>query len=127
MAMFDGKEPGIELTPDLARKKVRKFNSNRSPSLVSKKLETKAHYFSRAVLEKLLSDPSNMGVRFYTGHNDKSDLDNFIVAVNADGENVFKGNFTVNGDKDMPSSGSGIYGSSNPCPSHCPTEATNFA
>ena len=125
--MFDGTEPGIELTPDLARKKVRKFNSNRPQSLVSKKLETKAHYFSRAVLEKLLSDPTNMGIRFYVGHNDKLDIDNFIVAVNAEGENVFKGNFTVNGDKDMPAGGSGIYASENPCPRWCPTNESDFA
>jgi hypothetical protein len=121
MAMFDGTEPGIELTPDLARKKAKKFKANRKKGVI------KAHYFSRAILEKLLTEPSNMGIRVYIGLDDKDDHDNFIVAVNAEGNNVFKGEFSILGDKDMPASGSGVYASELPCPKNCPNSETDFA
>ena len=127
MAMFTGKEPGIEITPDHGRLKVKKFKANRSQSPVGKKGIIKAHYFSRAVLEKLLAEPTNVGIRVYIGHDDKDDHDNFIVAVNAEGNNVFKGNFSIPGDKDMPAGGSGIYASENPCPNNCPNAGTDFA
>jgi formylmethanofuran dehydrogenase subunit C len=121
MPMFTGLEEGNPLSPDLARKKVRKFNGNR------KKEDIKAHYFSRKVLEELLADINNVGIRFYMGHNDKAVHDNFIVAVNADGDNVFNGEFTIEGSKDMPASGSGIYASDLPCPKNCPSQNTDFA
>ncbi|MES2794444.1 MAG: hypothetical protein V4683_00690 [Bacteroidota bacterium] len=119
--MFTGTEPGIQITPDEGRKKAKKFKENRKKGLV------KAHYFSRAVLEKILASPTNVGIRIYAGHDDKDELDNFIVAVNAEGDNVFNGIFSVIGDKDMPSSDSGIYASPNPCPNKCPTSTTDFA
>lgn len=125
--MFTGNEPGIEITPDQGRLKAKKFKANRSLSPVGKKGIVKAHYFSRAVLEKLLAEPTNVGIRVYIGHNDKDDHDNFIVAVNAEGDNVFKGDFTIPGDKDMPAGGSGIYASDNPCPRWCPTNESDFA
>jgi formylmethanofuran dehydrogenase subunit C len=121
MTMFTGKELGLEITPDEGRKKAKKFKANR------KKGQIKAHYFSRAVLEKLLENPENVGIRVYTGNDDKDELDNFIVAVNAAGDNVFKGEFTIEGDKDMPAGSSGIYASAWPCPSKCPTSNTDFA
>jgi hypothetical protein len=121
MAMFDGTELGIELSPDEGRKKAKKFKTNRKGGIV------KAHYFSREVLLKLLADPKNMGIRVYIGHGDDNDHDNFIVAVNAEGHNVFKGNFTIPGDKDMPAGGSGIYASAAPCPQWCPPATTDFA
>ncbi len=120
--MFTGEEEGIPLLPDEARKKVRKFNGSR------KKEDIKAHYFSRKVLESLLADTKNVGVRFYMGHDDTSTHDNFIVAVNAEGNNVFKGEFSIGGSKDMPSGGdSGIYASAAPCPKWCPPSNTDFA
>lgn len=127
MAMFTGTELGIEITPDEGRKKAKKFKANRSLSPAGKKGVVKAHYFSRAVLEKLLAEPSNMGIRVYIGHDDKDDHDNFIVAVNAAGDNIFKGDFTILGDKDMPAGGSGIYASDWPCPNNCPKSNTDFA
>lgn len=119
--MFDGTELGIELSPDLARKKTKKFKANRKKGII------KAHYFSRSILEKLLTDPSNVGIRIYIGNNDIDDFDNFIVAVNAEGENIFKGDFVITGEKDMPASDSGIYASAFPCPTKCPTSNTDFA
>jgi hypothetical protein len=120
MAMFDGTEMGIEITPDQGKKKVKKFKANR------KKGEVKAHYFSRAVLERLLSDPNAMGIRVYTGNDEKDELDNFVVAVNADGENIFMGSFTPTGDGIMPVSGSRIYASAAPCPPRCPPKTNDF-
>jgi hypothetical protein len=120
MAMFTGTEMGFEISPNEGRKKAKKFKVNRKKGFI------KAHYFSRAVLEKLLLDPSIMGVRIYIGNDDNDELDNFIVAVNAAGDNIFKGNFTIAGDKDMPADGSGIYTSAAPCPSHCPPPNTDF-
>ena len=119
--MFDGTEMGIEITPDEGRKKAKKFKANRKKGVI------KAHYFSRAVLLKLLKEPTNMGIRIYTGNDDNDELDNFIVAVNAAGDNIFKGEFTVEGDKDMPASGSGIYASLSPCPPKCQNASTDFA
>ncbi len=121
MAMFTGKELGFEITPDEGRKKAKKFKANR------KKGQIKAHYFSRAVLESLLANPENVGIRVYTGNNDKDELDNFIVAVNAAGDNIFKGEFSIEGDKDMPAGGSGIYASALPCPAFCSNQSTDFA
>lgn len=54
-------------------------------------------------------------------------IDNFNIAVNAAGDNIFKCEFTVAGDKDMPAGGSGIYASALPCPSQCPNVNTDFA
>jgi hypothetical protein len=122
MTMFDGTELGKEITPDEGRKKVKRFKANR------KKGVKKAHYFSRAVLEKLLAEPTNMGIRIYIGHDETDDHDNFIVAVNAEGHNVFRGDFTIPGSKDMPSgAGSGIYASTFPCPNQCANSYTDFA
>ncbi len=121
MAMFIGTEMGLEITPDEGRKKVKKFKANH------KKGTIKAHYFSRAVLETLLANSTNMGIRVYIGNDEKGDFDNFIVAVNPDGNNVFKGDFSVTGDKDMPAAGSGIYASSFPCPNQCANSNTDFA
>ncbi len=110
--MFNGEESGIQLSFDEASKKVKKFNSNRNKGAI------KAHYFSRAVLEKLLSDPIMVGVRFYTGMNDKSDLDNFLVAVNKQGENLFKKTLDASTE---------IYASALPCPEFCPPQSSDFA
>ena len=89
MAMFTGNEPGIQITPDEGRKKAKKFKANRKKGVI------KAHYFSRAVLEKILADSATVGIRIYAGNDDKDELDNFIVAVNAEGENVFNGTFSL--------------------------------
>ncbi len=120
--MFNGEEPGILLTPDQARLKVRKFNCNR------KENDIKAHYFSRAVLEKLLADKNIIkGIRVYYGMNEKADLDAVIVGVNAVGENIFTGEFSVKGGKDVGGDRGGIYASADPCPSHCPSKNTSFS
>jgi hypothetical protein len=120
--MFTGNEKGIELTPDEARKKVRKFNCNR------RKNDVKAVYFSQAVLRKILSQNGDIvGLRVYYGMNEMSDLDAIIVGVNAKGDNVFKGQFSNMGDKDANSNESGIYSSNNWCPSRCPTSSTDFS
>jgi hypothetical protein len=120
--MFTGREKGKPLTPDEARQRVQKFNCNRKPT------DIKAHYFSRAVLEKLLADKDNIkGIRVYYGMTERADIDAVIVGVDAHGENIFKGEFTERGGKDVGSGVGGIYASADPCPTHCPTKSTNFA
>lgn len=120
--MFTGNERGIEISPDEARKRVRKFNCNRKPT------DIKAHYFSRAVLEKLLADKNNIkGIRVYYGMTEKADIDAVIVGVDARGENIFKGEFSEKGGKDVGGDLGGIYASLNPCPNRCASSKTNLA
>lgn len=120
--MFTGREKGIELTPDQARKRVRKFNCNRKPT------DIKAHYFSRAVLEKLLADKDNIkGIRVYYGMTEKADIDAVIVGVDAKGENIFTGEFSDHGGKDVGGDKGGIYASAMPCPNKCGSGSTSFA
>ena len=120
--MFTGREKGIELTPDQARKRVRKFNCNRKPT------DIKAHYFSRAVLEKLLADKDNIkGIRVYYGMTEKADIDAVIVGVDAKGENIFTGEFSERGGKDVGGDSGGIYASTSWCPNRCPSSSTSLA
>ena len=120
--MFTGNERGAELSPDEARKRIRKFNCNRKPT------DIKAHYFSRAVLEKLLADKKNIkGIRVYYVMTEKADIDAVLVAVDAKGENIFKGEFAERGDKDVEGDLGGIYASTSWCPNRCPSNSTNLA
>lgn len=108
--MFTGTEIGIEISVADATKKVKKFKNHGNNGT------KKAHYFSRAILEKLLNDPTNVGIRVYSAMNDNADLDNFIVAVKKEGENVVSSGAS-----------SGVYASSLPCPDYCATKGTDFA
>jgi hypothetical protein len=110
--MFTGSERGIDLTLEQAKKKVQKFNCNR------KKDDIKAHYFSKALLRKLLEQDDAVGIRVYYGMNEKADLDALIVGVSKNGENII--NQPTRGDKDAAGS-SGYYSSAQPCPRWCPT------
>ena len=64
----------------------------------------------------------------------KSNYDQYQIStkqlrfwVNAEGNNVFKGNFSIPCDKVMPAGGFGIYASDGPCPKNCPDASTDFA
>lgn len=120
--MFTGNERGTALSPDEARKRIRKYNYNRKPT------DIKAHYFSRAVLEKLLADKKNIkGIRVYYGMTEKADIDAVLVGVDAKGENIFTGEFTENGGKDVGSDAGGIYASTSWCPNRCPSSSSSLA
>ncbi|MES2794447.1 MAG: hypothetical protein V4683_00705 [Bacteroidota bacterium] len=112
--MFTGRETGRDLTLEQAKQKVQKFNCNR------KKEDIKAHYFSEALLRKILEQKDVLGVRVYYGMDEKSDLDMVIVGVTADGEN--KITVPVKGEKD--GGRSGYYSSAAPCPSYCPKQTS---
>jgi hypothetical protein len=112
--MFTGKEPGKELTPNQARSNTKRFNCNR------KENEIKAHYFSESLIAKILNEPGVIGLRVYYASNERKDIEAFLVGVDKYGNNVYKGEFTENGMKDMPASSSGIYASNTPCPDMCP-------
>lgn len=119
---YTGVERPKILSPDQARINVRKYNCNR------KERDPKAHYFSKKAIEAILKQKGVVGLRVYYALNEKLDMEGFLVGVDAHGNNVFKGEFTEKGSKDMPAGGdSGIYASFSPCPQHCPPKETDFA
>jgi hypothetical protein len=118
---FTGNEPGIELPPDVARKNARKYNCNRKDE------EIRAHYFGEKLIKDILNQKGVVGFRIYYALNSDLNMEAFLVGVDADGNNVFKGNFATQGEKDaLSTSSSGIYASSVPCPNWCGSGGTDF-
>lgn len=119
-AMFSGKEPGKELTPDQARINAKRYNENR------KEGDVKAHYFSEKLIRKILRKEGVIGLRVYYATDESNQIEAFLVGVNHDGDNIYSEKISAHGEKDMAvSSSSGIYASLAPCPDLCPKRPDN--
>jgi hypothetical protein len=117
---FTGREKPYNLSPDEAKESVRRYHCNR------KKNDIKAHYFGEVAIAKLLKTPGAVGIRVYYALNEKNDMEAFLVAVNAQGENLFKGEYSHKGDKDYVTEDTGIISSPVPCPNRCPPPSSSF-
>jgi hypothetical protein len=111
---YSADEAPIILSPNQASESVQRQQK-------ITKTKTKAHYFGEKAILRILAQKGVVGIRVYYGYNDKNEPQAFLVGVDKAGENIFKGELSQKGDKDMAKlDDSGIYTSASPCPSRCP-------
>lgn len=75
--------------------------------------QTKAHFFGRVILQRLLEEPASLGIRLYYGIDDQGAKQ--LMAVGA----------IANGDDLLPGSGNNniVADVSVPCPPYCSTNS----
>jgi hypothetical protein len=80
---FDGTE-GAAIEPVIAGDWTRNFRENSSPG-------NNAHFFGRAILERLLDAEGAMGIRFYYGLDDDGNRQLLAVATDAEQNDLLEG------------------------------------
>jgi hypothetical protein len=117
----------------MAKRKIYRFRGNEGSSmdenLVKKWIqqhadhhETRAHFFGKEVLEKILNQPGCMGLRIYYAMDDNSKKQLIIVGADEKGNNMWpsKGPKPKKGKKMLGGSdGNTTVDNSRPCPPYC--------
>jgi hypothetical protein len=98
--MFTGKE-SHEIAADTARAYIRGWQSRAAPG------HTRAGFFGREILEKMLAQPDCAGLRIYHARHEKGHDTFVVVAADADGRDLWKGAVAEN---------------MLPCPPYCPPD-----
>lgn len=97
--MFDGNE-GKEVTIEEAKKYIKSYKMSSIPGA------TKADFFGKEKLNRILVQKNCVGVRFYYGRRENGNLNSVAVGCDKDGEDLFEGV---------------ILEMSEPCPPYCAT------
>ncbi len=117
----------------MAKKKIYRFKgtegSSMDENLVKKWIqqhadhhETKAHFFGREIIHKILAQPGCQGIRMYHAIDDKGKKQIILVGANEKGDNMWPSSSPKPKGKLLKDGGGGntAADSSAPCPPFCP-------
>jgi hypothetical protein len=83
--------------------------------------ETKAHFFGREIIEKILRQPDCVGIRIYYALDDKNQKQLILVGADEKGNNMWPSNKPKGKMKLLSGGGGNVAGdNSMPCPPFCP-------
>lgn len=116
----------------MAKKKTYKFKgtegSSMDEALVKKWIQqhedhhvTKAHFFGKDIIQKMLNQPGCMGIRIYYAIDDKGQKQLILVGADEKGNNMWPSKSPkAKGKKLMDGGGNITTDQSSPCPPNCP-------
>jgi hypothetical protein len=116
----------------MAKRKMYRFRGNEGKSmdeaLVKKWIqqhadhhETKAHFFGREIIEKILRQPDCVGIRIYYAMDNKNQKQLILVGGDERGNNMWPSAKPKRGKKMLDDDGGNtVADMSAPCPPNCP-------